>query len=135
MKKVILLFAIILCAVVSMAQKHYTCTVTCSGVKNTSTGKYIWRENNYLAYPMDITIKGKIVLVSDDANSTYVLGKKAFDSKTNLGNLQVGWYAKDEKDRGCIFKIVVDKETSEITFYVAYEDYIFMYQVEEKVGD
>jgi len=99
-------------------------------VWNTNSQTYDWGAKRYIE--MELTMKGKIILISDGAGSAYVTGRQLI-SQDKYEYQQYMWEAVDEKQRNCDIKLLSPKINGQTTgacqLYVFYDDYAYVYDV------
>jgi hypothetical protein len=96
------------------------------------TGENIfkWGEKKYVN--MELIMKGNILLISDKAKSSYVTSDQIYNKVTD-DYVEVAWNAIDEKNDGCIIKMVYQKENGNFTgdceLYIFYKTFAVKYDV------
>ena len=130
MKKIFLMLMLCIISTVAICQRYYKIHSNTIGVWNTYSQTYDWGSKCYVE--MELTMKGKIILISDDAGSAYVTGKQIL-SQDKYEYFQFMWEAVDEKQRSCNIKLLSPKINGQTTgscqLYVFYNDFAYMYDV------
>jgi len=130
MKKTFLMVMLCITTTVTICQSYYKIHSNTLGVWNTHSNQYEWQDKKYV--DMDLTMKGSLIMISDNAKSYYITGKQ-IDNTDKYNYQQYAWYAKDEKNRNCIIKLYYPKYQGELTgateLYVMYTDYAYVYDV------
>ncbi len=119
MKKVILLAAILLSFSFSYCQNYYKVYAVTSGTWNSYSRDYDWGDDEKT--DMEITMKGRIIFVSDKAKSTYTTYKEIPMSTTSKIQSQTAWWAYDESLIKCVVKLIHYRNGMQM-LYVIYDN-------------
>ena len=130
MKKILLLVVLDFCFTTTFCQSYYKIYSSSMGVWNTNTKLYEWQPEKHSE--MILTLKGSIVLINDQANSTYVIRGRTYHNEDD-NSIQWIWNATDEENRVCSIKLVYLKKngliTTECQLCVYYVTVAFRYDV------
>jgi len=118
MKKLLLLTANLIYSIASYAQDYYRIYASTLGKQDGYNSDFKWSDDE--TRNMEMIIKGNVIFISDEAGSTYSL-YETIDLRHNPKiRSQSAWYARDEKQRKMIVKIVHYDSYSMI--YVIYDN-------------
>ena len=130
MKKIFVMVTLCVISIVACSQTYYKIHSNATGVWNNNTQTYQWGSRWYI--DMNLTMKGKIILVSDNAGSAYITGNQVLNQ--DLAEYQqFMWEAVDERQRTCHVKLLYPKSNGQLTgacqMYILYDNYAFVYDV------
>ena len=114
-----------LSCLITKAQSVYHTVYSQRATWNTYTQKWDYEPANY--GDLTFTMQGHVILVNDQANSTYTTGTMTIKIE-DKDPKQYGWEAIDEKYRKCLFKIEYYESGIEY-FVVMYDDMLWSYRL------
>ena len=103
MKKLLLSFVLILACFITHAQEVYHTYEAGAATYSDEFNKWIYNK----PIPVNLTslLQHKVLIVSDEKRSTYVLGE-SFQDEMNQAVGAFGWYAVGEDGTKCAVKII-----------------------------
>jgi hypothetical protein len=106
MKKLLLSFVLTLAGIITYAQEVYHTYEAGAATYSDEFDKWIYDK----PIPVNLTflLQQKILIVSDQKQSTYVLGE-SFQNEMKQDEGAFGWYAVDEDGTKCAVKIVIHR--------------------------
>lgn len=96
-----ILIALLLLSATTFAQTTYYAAGVMTGKANMYSKTFTWGDIEDVQF--EIIMKGNIILINDQAKSTYTTYGKAVEKYIN-GEYNIGWDAIDEARRGCIIR-------------------------------
>lgn len=124
MKKIIFALLLTICVSMCYAQDVYFSSTFTKGKRVSADDSYTW--STEVEASIRVTLHGKMVLVNDEAESSYRCGKELFSNKKD-GVEQTAWMARDEENRACIIKLAINETTGTMDLYVMYNTVAFCY--------
>jgi hypothetical protein len=109
---------ILLSAIVSQAQHTYRIYNT--GRVNYNSYQRDWVNEEPIPTQMRLTIHGKLILISDQAKSSYTTINDAQSQVLKDGTMVFIWDALDEKYRDCVVKMMLFPSEGKGLFFVYY---------------
>jgi len=94
MKQILLIAIICIASTTAISQKYYKIHSNTIGVWNKYSQTYDWGTKRYVE--MELTMKGKIILISDAAGSAYVTGQQLLN-QDKYEYQQYMWEAVDDR--------------------------------------
>ena len=130
MKKILLILVLWSCISSANCQHLYKIQSNTTAWWDNISKTYNWGTKHYV--DMDLTMKGSIILVSDEAGSAYVAGQQ-ITNEDKADYQQYLWAAVDEKKRTCYIKMLYPKSHGKLTgdfqLYILYKDFAVAYDI------
>ena len=118
---------LLLTGVKGFSQKIYKINATRTGEYNDQDEAYVWGDWHHQEN-MTLTIKGKLIMISDEAGSYYITGKLIDDKKYETCEA-VTWAATDEKNRSCQVRYYFFNDGITIHITIFYNDVAYEYDI------